>query len=124
MGAFLSADVNKVGTILQVTRSLAMSSKEGQRPADYYVDLGRQDGLGVGDTLAVYRDVPVVQGYAGLSASTMRLQMAEMVVAQVSESTCLARVTKLTDPSILPQLQFYHPGIGDRVEAKSRLPYR
>ena len=99
-----------------------MSYLEPVPPKEYFLDLGDRDGIKSGDILAVYRNLPVINGQAGGPWHLMRVNIGEVRVHFVGETTALARETENREPASLPPMEYLSFMIGDEVERKSHLP--
>ncbi len=101
-----------------------MQANEPQPPKEYFVDIGARDGVREGDTLEVFRNIPVVEAQTAGSFHMMKVLLGEVKVTLVGETSSLARVQKLRAPQELPPMEFYSFVLGDLVELKSGLPFQ
>jgi len=112
------------GSIIQVSRKLRMTSAETSPPKDYYIDLGEQHGIKVGDILTVSRVMAVVNENTGDSHSVLHIPLAEVKVFLVGENASVARLAAPVDAKDLPVLNYPSVMLGDEVELKTSLPFQ
>ena len=112
------------GTIIQITRPLAMSSLPPLPPKDFYIDLGMHDGVKVGDVLAVSREVAVVNGLSGLPDHIMRVPIGNLKIILAGDFNSIGRAEGAMKPEEMPALDYSSFMLGDLVSLKSGLPFR
>jgi len=105
-----------VGTIIQVQRKIRMSDLEPLPPKEYFIDMGARDGIQTGERLQVFREVPVVNGQSGAPWHVLRVQIGEIQVAYVGETSSLAREVEGRDLASLPPLEYQTFMLGDEVQ--------
>jgi len=119
----LSFDAS-AASIVQVSRRLRMSSKEPLPAKDFFFDLGVKDGLRDGDVVAVYRELPVMNGLAGMPEHLLRVPMGEIRVVTAGERVSVGRVHTAREAADLPAMESQSFMMGDVVQLKSGLPFR
>jgi len=111
-------------TIVLVSRRLRMSAKEAVPAKDFFFDLGSKDGVRDGDILAVYRELPVMDGLAGMPTQAMRIPLGEIRVVNAGERVSVGRQHTARDAADLPAMLSSTFMMGDVVQMKSSLPFR
>ncbi len=101
-----------------------MSVGEISAPKDYYIDLGEQNGVKVGDIFTVSRVMSVLNESTGDSTNLLRIPLGEVKVFLVGEFSSIARLTAPVDPKELPVLNYPLVMLGDEVELKTILPFQ
>lgn len=112
------------GTVIQISRKLRMSSQESTPPRDYYLDLGEQHGVKVGDVFTVYRELSVINELSGQNASLLRVPLGEVTVYLVGEQVSVGRITQSLSPNDLPVMNSTQIRVGDVASLKSNLPFK
>lgn len=107
------------GSIIQVQRKIRMSDAEPLAPKEYFVDIGSRDGLKAGESLEVYRSLPVINGQAGGPWHLMRVKIGDLRVAYVGETSALAREEDGRDLASLPPLEYQTFMLGDEVARRT-----
>lgn len=77
--------------------------------------MGSRDGLRAGESLEVYRLLPVINGQAGGPWHLMRVKIGDLRVAYVGETSALAREEEGRDLASLPPLEYQTFMLGDEV---------
>jgi len=106
------------GAIIQVNRRIRMSSTETMPPKDYFVDLGRRDGIHEGAIFQVFRRVDVVNGGTGEPAGPVQVLVGELKVTSMGENTSVARVEFQRAPNEIPTTDSVNFLVGDTVRLK------
>lgn len=109
------------GTIIQVQRKIRMSDAEALSPKEYFIDMGSRDGLAEGDSLQVFRYVPVVNGQSGGPWHILRVHIGDLKVAFVGETSSLAREEDGRNLASLPPLEYKTFMMGDEVARRTVL---
>ena len=117
------ADLSAASIVL-VTRRLRMSVKEAVPAKDFFFDLGSKDGVRDGDVLAVFRELPVMDGFAGMPGQAMRVPLGEIRVMTAGERISVGRQHSARDAADLPAMLSSTFMMGDSVQIKSSLPFR
>ena len=110
--------------VVAVGPRFRMSNQEPLPPKDYYVDLGRRDGLKEGDALTVYREVVPMHGQLGLLQYPVRVLIGEAVVMAVGEKGSFVRQANAKPAGALPFSEFPSFMLGDEVQTKTSLPFK
>ena len=103
------------GTIVQVSRKLRMSRNDPVPPQEFYLNIGKRDGLKLGDRLNTYRSLPVVNVLVGEPWDFVKVDLAELRVFLLGESTSVARVVRMKPSTELPGMEHPFIMVGDRV---------
>ena len=111
----ICAEGRDLGSIIQVQRKIRMSESEPLPPKEYFIDIGSRDGLKEGETLQVYRQVPVINGQSGGPWHILRMKIGDLRVAFVGETSALAREVEGRDIASLPPLEYNTFMMGDEV---------
>ena len=112
------------GTIIQITRPLAMTSLPPLPPKDFYIDIGQHDGVKVGDVLEVSRELTVVNGLSGLPDHVMKVVIGNLKIILAGDFNSIGRAEGGLNPQELPSLDPPTFMLGDLVHLKSSLPFR
>lgn len=110
------------GNVIQVKRKLRMSYLEPEYPKEFFLDLGARDGLKEGDMVKVYRQLPVANGQAGGAWHLLRVNISDLKVYFVGETTAIARQELDRAPASLPPMEYQSIMVGDEVDYISSLP--
>lgn len=114
----ISALADNEGTIIQVNRRIKMTAAEALPPKDYFVDLGKRNGIHEGTLFQVYRRVDVVNGGTGEPAGPVQVLVGELKVISTGEYTSIARVEQQRAPSEIPSADSVNFLVGDEVRLK------
>jgi hypothetical protein len=118
LGLSLSfSQIASAGVIVSSSRPLRMSYSEPLPPKEYYVNLGAQDGLKIGDHLQVRRAVGMSDMFSENAVHLVQAPLADLQVVAMGETGCIARQDTTRTPTSLPSFQFMGPMIGDEVVA-------
>lgn len=109
------------GSIIQVQRKIRMTDADPLPPKEYFIDLGERDGLQTGETLEVYRQIPVINGQSGAPWHVLRVKIGDLRVDYVGETSALAREVEGRDLASLPPLEYQTFMLGDEVFRRSGL---
>jgi len=110
------------GSIIHVGRRLRMAASEPASAREYYLDVGKRQGLSDGEIVDIYREIPVTDQLAGGSPRLMRLPLGELKIVVAGEVTSLARLHRAASPETIPTSELALPMVGDRLRPKTRLP--
>jgi len=110
-----------LGNIIQVQRKIRMSDAEPISPKEYFVDMGSRDGLKEGESLEVYRSIPVINGQGGGPWHLMRVKIGDLRVAHVGETSALAREEQGRNIASLPPMEYQTFMLGDEVMRRTVL---
>jgi hypothetical protein len=92
--ASLSAQARVIG----VRRDLGLSDEAASRSAqDFILNAGRESGLNEGQTLTVFRRLPVVDPYQDNQSRELEVTFARLKVVHVQDNLAIARVESI-DP--------------------------
>lgn len=91
---------------------------------DYYINLGTDEGMRVGQYVAVKRRVPVIDIYRNKAQDDLIVPIAHLKVIHAQKSMCVARLASQVSPEQIPVVQFEQVMLGDRVELVEDLPTR
>lgn len=109
------AHAGKEFNIFDVRKSLGLSDDEPVYH-DFYINMGTEDGVKVGNKLLVYRKVPVLDIYRNKAQADLIAPVAQIIVIHAQASLSIARMVKVIDPRKAPVLQWGSVMVGDRVE--------
>lgn len=101
-----------------------MSAKEAVPAKDFFFDLGSKDGVRDGDILAVFRELPVMDGLAGMPNQAVRIPLGEIRVVTAGERISVGRQHSAREAADLPAMLSSTFMMGDAVQMKSGLPFR
>ncbi len=110
---------SKEYSIFDVRRTFAMKDSDPIY-RDYYINMGSDNGLQVGDTLSVKRHVPIIDSYKNKAQGDMIVQIAKIKVIHSQPSMSVARTIAESSYQNIPVVQFEQIMMGDRVELVSR----
>lgn len=109
------------GSIIQVQRKIKMTEADPLPPKEYFIDLGERDGLHAGESLEVYRQIPVINGQSGAPWHVLRVKIGDLRVDYVGETSSLAREQDGRDLASLPPLEYQTFMLGDEVFRRTGL---
>ena len=109
------------GSIIQVQRKIRMTDADPLPPKEYFIDLGERDGLQSGESLEVYRQIPVINGQSGAPWHVLRVKIGALRVDYVGETSSLAREVEGRDLASLPPLEYQTFMLGDEVFRRTGL---
>ena len=116
--------IGEGGMVVSVGPRFKMSNQEPIAAKDYFIDLGRREGVKEGDLLTVFRDVVPLHGQTGTPQAPVKVMIGEVVVVAVGERASFVRQSPLKTAAVLP---FSEPAVvmlGDEVQTKTRLPFQ
>ena len=96
-----------------------MTSAEPLPLKDFYLDIGRRDGLKEGDLVTVVREFPVLNQATGQPTQLMKIPLGQLKVVALGASHCFARIQEARPPSELPAMESFSIMVGDEVELVS-----
>lgn len=109
------------GSIIQVQRKIRMTDADPLPPKEYFIDLGERDGVQKGESLEVYRQLPVINGQSGAPWHVLRVKIGELRIDYVGETSSLAREVEGRDIASLPPLEYQTFMLGDEVFRRTGL---
>lgn len=107
-----------VGSIIQAWPNLNVI--QNNKPIkEYAVDLGKKQGLEPGQSVKVFRNLPIISPYSTGPWEMVKVYIGELQVIQVSEQTAIARMNVGPDLLRIPNIDYEFFLIGDMVEIRS-----
>jgi hypothetical protein len=111
-------------SVFEIRKTLPLSENEPVY-RDYYINMGTDDGLRVGNYVSVHRHSPVIDIYRNKAQDDLIVPLAHMKVIHAQKTMSVARVVSHTNPEQIPVVQFEQVMLGDRVElVEGDLPSR
>jgi len=102
-------------TVFDTRKTLTLSDAEPVY-RDYYVNIGKGDGVREGSILDVYRKIPVVDIYRNKTPGDLVIQIARLKVIHAQDQMSVARIYQEENSKNIPVVQFEKVMLGDRVE--------
>jgi hypothetical protein len=86
---------------------------------EYAIDMGKKQGLEAGQSVKVYRHLPIISPYSTGPWEMVKVYIGELQVIQASEQTAVARMNVGPDLLRIPNIDYEFFLIGDMVEIRS-----
>lgn len=99
-----------------------MTSDEAPAPKQYFINLGRNQSIKVGDTFVVLRMIPVTDSLVGEHRDFMRIVLGELQVQAVGDNASFGPMLNRVDSKDLPTMDSPWFMSGDTVQLKTNLP--
>ena len=110
-----AAFAGKEFNIFDVRKNIPLNDEEPVYH-DYYINMGIEDGIKVGNKLLVYRKTPVLDIYRNKAQADLIAPVAQLKIIHAQNSLSIARVLKVVDASRVPVQSQMAVMVGDRVE--------
>lgn len=102
--------------IYSVTHSVPMGEPNEQNVKNYFVNLGKQQGLKEGTVLNVYRSITMSDPYETKNKYNYNVKIGEIKILHTEDGSAIALSEKFTNEKVALDVQNFM--IGDKVEVK------
>ena len=102
--------------IYSIYQPIPMGEPNEPRTKNYYVNMGRDQGLKKGTQLNVYRNVSRLDPYNSNKRYNYKIKVGELNVIHSEEDGAIANISKITNDEGEPLLDIDHFMIGDLVD--------
>jgi hypothetical protein len=102
-------------TVFDVRKTLSLHDDDPVYK-DFYVNMGTESGVKIGDIVAVYRRVPVIDVYRNKAQGDLVVPIAHLRVIHTQKTMSVCRLAAAVNQKQIPVLQFDAVMMGDRVE--------
>ncbi len=106
--------------IYSIAQDIPMGNKDEVIKKNFYVDMGKSQGVKQGTILDVYRVVSVLDPYESKKRFNHRIKIGEMKVLHAEDSSAIGILNKLEDGEEAPVFEIGKMMIGDIVTVKVR----
>jgi hypothetical protein len=106
--------------IYSIAQDIPMGNKDEVIKKNFYVDMGKTQGVKPGSILDVYRVVSVLDPYESKKRFNHRIKIGEMKVLHAEESSAIGTLNKLEEGEETPVFEIGKMMIGDIVTVKVR----
>lgn len=106
--------------IFGVSQDLPMGEENEIIRKNYYVNIGRDQGIFKGSTLNVYRVITVVHPHETLDKSNFEVKLGELKIVHSEKGRAVGILKKLIPKKDSPQFDYYDFMIGDVVAVAIR----
>jgi hypothetical protein len=112
-----SMAIAKDYVIYSIAQDFPMGNKDEQLRKNFYVDMGKNQGLSKGTVLDVFRVISVLDPYESKKRFSHRIKVGELKVLQAEDSSSIGTLNKLEKDDETPVLDVSTLMIGDVVNA-------
>lgn len=116
----LAPTLHANGVIVHAARKLRLSYAEPTPEKDFFINLGRRDGVRVGDKYPVQRPVSVRDSQTDGTIHVMGVPVGVFEVTVVGETAAMGRQQLFATPAV--SMQYLTFMVGDEVLTKTSLP--
>ncbi|TDJ08980.1 MAG: hypothetical protein E2O68_01085 [Deltaproteobacteria bacterium] len=106
--------------IFGVSQDLPMGEPDEVIRKNYYVNIGRDQGIFKGSTLNVYRVISVVHPHETLDKTNFQVKLGELKIVHSQKGQAVGILKKLIPKKDSPQFDYYDFMIGDVVNVRVR----
>ncbi len=106
--------------IFGVSQDLPMGEENEVIRKNYYVNIGRDQGIFKGSTLNVYRVISVVHPHETLDKTNFQVKLGELKIVHSQKGQAVGIMKKLIPKKDSPQFDYYDFMIGDVVNVTIR----
>ena len=107
-------------TIYSISQDVPMGIKDEVLKKNYFIDMGRDQGLEVGTKLHVYRKLSNFNPYQQFKQYTYKFKVGEIEVLHSEKNSAIAKKIKFYKE--IPQLEYKDFMIGDMVDVLVKEP--
>lgn len=101
--------------IYSMAHDLPMGNKDEVLRKNYYINMGKNQGIGPGSILDVHRTLSLHNPYEDKERINHSFKIGEVKVIHVEDSSCVAILQKLSEPGQTPIIELGQMAIGDTV---------
>ncbi len=102
--------------IYSVTHNVLMGEPNEQSIKNYFVNIGKQQGLKKGSVLNVYRSLTMSDPYETKNRYNYKIKIGEIKILHAEDGSSIALVDKISDEKLAFEVRNFM--IGDKVEVK------
>lgn len=113
-----SMAIAKDYVIYSIAQDIPMGNKDEVIKKNFYVDMGKSQGVKQGSVLDVYRVVSVLDVYESKKRFNHRIKIGEMKVIHAEDSSAIGVLNKLEEGEETPVFEVGKMMIGDIVTVK------
>ena len=106
--------------IYSIAQDIPMGNKEEVIKKNFYVDMGKNQGVKSGSVLDVYRVISVLDPYESKKRFNHRIKIGEVKVLHAEETSAIGILNKLEEGVDTPVFEIGKMMIGDIVTVKVR----
>lgn len=110
-----SATYAKDFIIYSIAQELPMGYAKEKKIKNYYVNIGKAQGIKEGTLLDVFRVQSELNPYESNKRYTYKIKIGEMKVIHSDQEAAIGRIEKMRDDDDLPLFEFQDLIIGDQV---------
>ena len=101
--------------IYSIAQDIPMGTPNETIRKNFYVDMGKNQGIRKDSVLDVYRIVSVLDPYGGKKRFNHKIKVGELKILHTEETTSIGVLNKMEDPEETPVLEVNALMIGDLV---------
>lgn len=119
IGLTLIPDIQaKDYVIYSVYQDVPMGKKDEVIRKNYYIDIGKNQGVKKGNTIDVFRVISVLDPYENKKRFNHKVKIGELKIVHAEESSAIGIVNKIEDEKETPVFEIGQFMIGDIVTVK------
>lgn len=115
-----SMAIAKDYVIYSIAQDIPMGNPNEVIKKNFYVDMGKNQGVKKGTVLDVYRVVSVLDIYESKKRFNHRIKIGEMKVIHAEDTSAIGILNKLEEGEEVPSFEVGKMMIGDIVTAKTK----
>lgn len=104
--------------IYNMAQDFPMGFKDEVLKKNYYINMGTEQGVKMGDNLNVFRTISIVDPYASKSRYNYNVKIGEVKVIHSEGLISIAEMVGITENKDMPYLEIRNFMIGDRIGVK------
>mgnify|MGYP000741733295 FL=1 len=112
-----SMAIAKDYVIYSISQDIPMGNPKEVLRKNYYIDMGKNQGISKGAVLDVFRVVSVLDPYESKKRFNHKIKIGEVKILHAEESSSIATMSKLESEDETPVLEIGKLMIGDVVNA-------
>jgi hypothetical protein len=113
-----SMAIAKDYVIYSIAQDFPMGNKDEVLKKNFYVDMGKNQGLKKGSLLEVYRVISILDPYESKKRFNHKIKVGELKILQAEDLSSIATLNQLEKEDETPVLDVSNLMIGDIVNAK------
>lgn len=110
-----SMAIAKDYAIYSIAQDFPMGNKDEVLKKNYYIDMGKNQGVSKGTTLDVYRVISVLDPYQNKKRYNHKVKIGQLKVLHAEETNAIAVLDKMEEDEQMPVLDVSSLMIGDLV---------
>jgi hypothetical protein len=112
-----SMAIAKDYVIYSISQDIPMGNKNEVIRKNFYLDMGKSQGVSKGSLLDVYRVVSILDPYENKKRFNHKIKVGELKVLHAEDGSAIGVLSKLESPEETPLLDISNIMIGDVVTA-------